>query len=116
MSAPSAAAAACERMLLTPTSWVLQVKGKPADALVSCCEHSQQRSCALVGIPETSTNEEMRKHFSEAIAYFGGPSFTYAFLHTDPARVALDSQHLPQHALLQYSSLDGKLVPDGYRS
>jgi len=80
---------------------------------VSCCvDHSQQRCCALAGIPESSTNEEMRKHFSEAIAYFRGSPFTYAFLHTDPARRALDPKHPPQHALLYYSSLDGKLVPE----
>ena len=57
----------------------------------------------------------MRKHFSEAISYFRGPPFTYAFLHTDPARRVLDPQHLPQHALLHYSSLDGKHVPDGHQ-
>ncbi|KAL0027457.1 hypothetical protein WJX77_002736 [Trebouxia sp. C0004] len=84
MSPPAAAASAFERTLLTPTSWVLQVKG----------------------IPESSTNEEMRKHFSEAIAYFRGSPFTYAFLHTDPTRHALDPARPPHHALLHYSSLD----------
>ena len=58
----------------------------------------------------------MRKHFSDAIAYFGGTPFTYAFLHTDPARHALDPKHLPQHAFLHYSSLNGKLVPDGHQT
>ena len=70
--------------------------------------HIKIQTSFLTGIPEGATNQQMRAMFSEAINYFQGPPFDFAFLQTDVSRPGLDKDHPPQQALLHYAISNGE--------
>lgn len=57
-----------------------------------------------------STNADMQNTFSQAIAFFQGTPFLFAFLHNDLSRPAMEHGRPAQQALLQFSTLDGELA------